>query len=251
MVIEMLDELLRNKNTYIFDLDGTLIDSMWVWNRADAFLLRDLAHVNIDELIVGKERDEFLAQVKSNNPYIEYVIYLKEKYNFIQDIEEIEAYRSYIAKELMKTITLKPYVKEVLSLLKEMKMTICLATTGSYSHVQNIIEKNENTNFLGNNIFATIVTQNDVINLKPSPDLHLLLQDRLGFKTEEAVIIEDSVVGIGAAISAGIDYITVKEEYNLEQERIKELSKYYINSLQILYKSLQKYNGNSPKIRHL
>lgn len=247
----MLDGLLHDKNTYIFDLDGTLIDSMWIWNRADTILLKDLAHVDVNELIVGKERDEFLAQVKSNNPYLEYVIYLKKRYNLIQDIEEIEEYRSYIAKKLMKTITLKPYVKEVLSLLKELNMTVCLATTGSRRHVQDILEMYDNTKYLGNNIFDSIATQNDVINLKPSPDLHLLLQERLGFKLEDAVIIEDSVVGIGAAKRAGIDCITVKEEYNLEQEKIKELSKYYIDSLENLYEYLQKKAENTPKIRHL
>lgn len=251
MVITMLDELLQNKNTFIFDLDGTLIDSLWVWNRTDTMLLNDLAHVSISELDIGKIRDEFLAQVKSSNPYVDYVIYLKDKYNFTQEIEKISEYRSYVASELMQTITLKPYVKEVLTYLKKLNMTICLATTGSYHHVQNIFYNNENTNFLGNNIFDSVATQNDVINLKPSPDLHLLLQERLGFKKKDAVIIEDSTVGIGAAKSAGIDYITVKEEHNLEQEKIIKMSKYYIESLEILYNYLRDIHENKPKIRHL
>lgn len=247
----MLDDLLQNKNTFIFDLDGTLIDSLCIWNRTDTILLHDLVNISISELDIGKERDEFLAQAKSNNPYVEYVIYLKNKYNFTQEIEEMLNYRSYVSKELMKTVTLKPYVEEVLSLLKKLNMTICLATTATYHHVQNIFYKNENTRFLGNNIFDSIVTQNDVINLKPSPDLHLLLQERLGFEKSEAVIIEDSVVGIGAAMRAEIDYIAVKEEHNLEQEKIREMSKYYIESLEILYNYLRDINENKPKIRHL
>lgn len=247
----MLDELLQTKKVFIFDLDGTLIDSLRIWNIADITLIKDLTGINVDELVIGKERDEFLAQTKSVNPYFDYIIYLKDKYNIGQNIDEIVAYRSYIAQELMKTITLKPYVKEVLILLKKLGMSICLATTGPYRQVKNIFEVYENTKFLGNNYFDSIVTHEDVVNLKPSPDAHLLLQDRLGFKKEEAVIIEDSIVGIGAAINAGIDFITVREDNNLEQESIKKLSKYYIDSLQILYDNLVNLAQRDQKIRHL
>ncbi len=247
----MLDELLQKKKTFIFDLDGTLIDSVWMWNQTDVELLKDLANITVTSKEIGKERDEFLSQVKSPNPYLEYVIYLKNVYSLVQDIMEIQEYRNYIAKELMKTIKLKPYAKELLGILKGEGKCLCLATTGSCRHVEDVLYVYPNTRFLGNNIFDSIVTQNDVINLKPSPDAHLLLQERMGFKKSEAVVIEDSTVGIGAAVSAGIDCITVKEINNLEQDRIKEMSEYYIDSLQVLYDIFDNYRENSPKIRKL
>lgn len=247
----MLDDLLHDKLVFIFDLDGTLIDSMWIWNRTDAILLSELANVDVDEQVIGKYRDDFLAQIKSTTPYLEYVIYLKSRYNLPQSVEEIREYRNYIALELMKTINLKPYAKELLEFLKSINRKVCLVTTSTKRHVEDILYVYQNTRVLGDNIFDAIISQNDVVNLKPSPDAHLLLQERLGFKKSDAVIIEDSTIGIGAAQAAEIDCITVKEEHNLEQDKIKTMSTYYVDSLKSIYDTMQEIYENKPKKRVL
>ena len=95
------------------------------------------------------------------------------------------------------------------------------------------------------------MTQNDVVNLKPAPDIHLKIKEALGFLDEEAVVIEDSLVGLNAASNANLDCIVVKETYHPNQEAIKNSAQVYINSLQEMYDCMLKIANNRPKLRNL
>jgi beta-phosphoglucomutase-like phosphatase (HAD superfamily) len=56
-------------------------------------------------------------------------------------------------------------------------------------------------------LFDLVVTNNDVSNGKPAPDVYLLAMERLGVSPEHCVAYEDSGSGIQSAMSAGIPYV--------------------------------------------
>jgi HAD superfamily hydrolase (TIGR01509 family) len=108
-----------------------------------------------------------------------------------------------------------PARKGVLRLLKELEeegVRLALATTGTRSWVLPLVEK---LTEMGNLTAAleTIVTGDDVSNLKPDPEAFVLALERLGLEPSQALIVEDSKNGVKAAKAAACCCVAVKGEY--------------------------------------
>ena len=58
-------------------------------------------------------------------------------------------------------------------------------------------------------LFQVIVTREDVVQSKPSPEIFLLAASKLGVEAGECLVYEDSITGIEAAKAAHMDYILV------------------------------------------
>ena len=61
---------------FIFDLDGTLIDSVGIWNKIDQKLISDLGHIDVPLGIINLRRDFIIGFSTSGTPYEDYVFYL-------------------------------------------------------------------------------------------------------------------------------------------------------------------------------
>lgn len=74
--------MLKDKKVIIFDMDGTLIDSVGIWNQVDEALIQRIREDGKSEIKnVQRKRDEVLRKNdQANNPYIEYCTYLKKTY---------------------------------------------------------------------------------------------------------------------------------------------------------------------------
>ena len=70
--------MFRGKKVIIFDMDGTLIDSVGVWNKVDMELIKELGCLEeLNEIEIQQQRDNKLREFsKSENPYIEYCQFL-------------------------------------------------------------------------------------------------------------------------------------------------------------------------------
>ena len=239
----MLDNVLNGKKVFIFDLDGTLIDSVGIWNKVDQKLLSDLGNIEVPENVINLNRDRVVGSSKSGTPYEDYVLYLKEKYHLDKTKEELHDYRCTIMMELLiNGVTRTPYAKEVIELLKELGMTLVLATTTTRHNLETYCEENEDTKELDiMNKFDLILTMEDVTYFKPNPEIFNKAIEQLSLKRDNVVIIEDSIVGIKAAVEAGIDCIAVKEEHSNEStEELKKSASCYIESLKEIYDMINK-----------
>ncbi len=71
--------MLEGKKVIIFDMDGTLIDSIGIWNEIDEELIKTIGNGSIDNIDIGKQRDEKLKEYsKCEDAYLEYCGFLKE-----------------------------------------------------------------------------------------------------------------------------------------------------------------------------
>lgn len=61
-------------------------------------------------------------------------------------------------------------------------------------------------------IFNHIITQDDVVNCKPHPEIFLYAAERMGIRPERCLVFEDSQLGIEAAKNAGMAFVVVKAE---------------------------------------
>ena len=86
------------KTLYVTDLDGTLIDSIGIWNDIDEKLIKTIGDGTIDNVDIGLQRDSKLKEFsKFDDAYLEYCGFLKEKYNSNLSKEEIKKLRYEIA----------------------------------------------------------------------------------------------------------------------------------------------------------
>ena len=120
---------LRKKKYIIFDMDGTLIDSLGVWNRTDQKLIEDYGNqiVKLDKIQI--ERDAFLHNNQNSDIYLAYCQYLIKKYNLnIQSAEELLRTRWRMSGEILeKEMDFKDDVVQLVLILKKLGFTLVLS----------------------------------------------------------------------------------------------------------------------------
>lgn len=227
--------MLTDKKFIFFDMDGTLIDSVGVWNQIDQKLIENQTNKLVDEIIIQNDRDTQLQKFSSEiNPYLCYCQYLKEKYQFQLSPEEIIKLRYEIAQDfLQNVIDYKPQADLIIKKLKEKNFTLAITTTTKRTNME--IYRTLNKNIISkaplDKYFDLIYTREDVAKIKPNPEVYLKAMQAFNAKPEECIVFEDSLVGIKAAKNAGLQTVAIYDKYsNSDIEEIKQQADFFINN---------------------
>ena len=214
-----MNKMLKDVKAVIFDLDGTLVDSMWMWR-------------DIDIEYLGKYGIEFPEDLQSGiegMSFSETAEYFKNRFQLSQSLEDIkEEWNQMAWDKYLNAVPFKQGAVELLEVLKERGIKAGIATSNSRELVTLVIQKHNAEDY-----FQSIRTSCEVEKGKPSPDIYHLVADDLGVTSEECLVFEDVIQGIMAGKNAGMKVCAVYDTYSAEDtDKKKELADYYIESFQ-------------------
>ena len=182
---------------YLFDLDGTLIDSMPVHLRAWSIAMRHAG------LRVPFDADYFYSL--GGVPTLDSAVIYGEHYGLAIDPHRVVHEKELLYLELLGEVRL---IEPVASFARHIAAThpVAVVTGGG----PEIAYPALNATGL-RDLFPVVVTPEDVPpgRGKPSPDMFLLAAARLGVPPAQCLVFEDAVPGIEAAKAAGMRVVTV------------------------------------------
>lgn len=186
---------------YIFDLDGTLVDSMSTHYRAWRYALQNNGAPH--EAFLW---DEFIAHGGMAAPDI--VSDLNRIYKLQMNPQLVAAQKRARYDYLLETEKL-PIIEETIGLVRKLKAKNIPYAIGTGSVIDGARATLRSAGI--EELFSIIVTPDDVPpgRGKPEPDIFLLAAERMGVPANECVVFEDAQPGIRAAEAAGMAWVQV------------------------------------------
>lgn len=204
----------------IFDLDGTLLDSMYVWHR-------------VDELFFEKKGlpfDPDYGKALAGKSYRESAEYTVSRYGLSESWEEIiEEWTRLSQEEYARHVQLKPGALRYLRALKRAGIKLAVATA------------------LPPNLYTPVLTRHGIIDMfdalcstndtggrgKAGGEVYLLAADKLGVAPEECAVFEDVLEGVMGAKRVGMKAYCVKDSANAHAfEEIAEIAEGMLDSFE-------------------
>ena len=212
---QKIPELLKGKEAVIFDLDGTLVDSMWMWKQIDSEYLGRF----------GYECPPQLQKEIEGMSFSETAVYFKEKFQIPDSLEEIK--QCWVDMSIEKyrcQVPMKKGVRRFLSYLKENGFRAGIATSNGRAMVDAVLHSLDMEAF-----FQVITTACEVAAGKPAPDIYQKVAKTLQVPPERCLVFEDVPAGIMAGKAAGMTVCAIEDEFSapMREEKLA-LADYYI-----------------------
>lgn len=162
----------------LFDLDGTLVDSMWMWGAIDVEYLG--RH--------GLEVPAGLQQAIEGMSFSETAIYFKERFCLPDSLDVIKAdWISMSREKYAHEVPLKPGAREFLEYLKAHGIKAGIATSNGRELLDAVVEGQKMTPY-----FQCLMTSCEAGAGKPAPDIYLKVAAELGVAPEDCLVFEDT-----------------------------------------------------------
>lgn len=209
MILEEIDAI-------IFDLDGTLVDSMWIWSAVDEEYIKKY------DLIVP----EGFYENMEGKSYTEVAQFYLDSFPMITStLEELkQEWQDMTYEKYTKELSLKPGAYEMINYLNKQGIKFGISSSNSIELVSATLDS------LGiRHYFEAVHTSCEVRCGKPCPDVYLLTARDLNVSPDRCLVFEDVPMGILAGKNAGMRVCAIDDDFSKNQEAKKrELADFYI-----------------------
>lgn len=198
----------------IFDLDGTLVNSSYVWS-------------DIDKKFLGKRSipvpEDYYKQISAMN-FSQAAVFTKELFSLPDTVEDIcKEWFDMAEYEYANNVTLIKGADTLLAELKSKGVKIALATASSKKLYEPVLKHNNIYDY-----FDFFASTEDVERGKGFPDVYEYAAENLGLKPEECAVVEDILEGIKGAKMGGFKaYAMLNPHYKNDWKEIKESCDFY------------------------
>lgn len=208
--------MLKNVKAVLFDLDGTLVDSMWMWTDIDVEYLGKY----------GYELPPELQKEIEGMSFSETAVYFKKRFCLPQSLDEIKAEWIEMAKyKYAHEVPMKPGALSFLRYLKEQGIRAGIATSNSRELLDAVMGSLGLDQYIDCNMTSCEAGAG-----KPAPDIYLKVAKRLGVSPEECLVFEDTPAGIQAGHNAGIRVCAMEDSHVADQKsEVCRMADYYIH----------------------
>ena len=198
----------------IFDFDGTLVDSMYIWDTIGEDYLRSL----------GKEPHEDLKETFMTLTLEEAAEYYRTHYGVTLSVKEIVAGVNTMVEGIYRTrVALKQGVADFLAQLKDNGTRMCIATVTDRYLVEETLDRLGILQY-----FSEIFTCAEVGYGKDKPIIYRKALEHLGTTKNETYVFEDSLFALKTAKADGFTTVGVYDRHENRQDNLKNLADYYI-----------------------
>lgn len=194
------------KRYAIFDFDGTLVDSMPLWNDLGKRFLQTK----------GIEAPENLQSIIQTMTLQQSARYMIEQFHLQSTINQaINDIKQLIERQYIEEVPLKPCVAAFLHYLHEHKVKMCIVTASEHSHVKSALQRLQIDAY-----FDFILTCTEVGLDKNQPNIYWMAAERWSAHPDEVMVFEDALNALQSAKQGGFYTIGV---YDRSVEKEKEM----------------------------
>lgn len=201
----------------IFDMDGTLVDSMGIWKEIDLEYLGRF----------GYELPNDLQKCIEGMCFHDTAVYIQKRFNIPQTVEEMkDTWNEMALYKYRNEVMLKPGAEIFLRFMKAKGIRLAIATSNSRLLTDAVLKARNIENY-----FDFVLTGCDSMKSKPDPEVYLTAAAKLGTDPSKCVVFEDIIPGIMAGKNAGMRVVAIDDAYSeySKDEKIK-LADYYLMS---------------------
>ena len=184
----------------IFDMDGTLIDSMEYWETVG------IEYLKRNNITFNTERDNYILQVGIK----QFSDFCNKEYGLNKPYEEVlQKIHDIMAEKYETVVMLKPGAKEMLEKFKQNGVKMCIATATEKKEAVSVLNRLGILDYFDEVFTTTTVGAN-----KNSPLIYETALNFLGTKKEETYVFEDAWYAVYTAVNAGFNVIGVEEKFS-------------------------------------
>ena len=199
----------------IFDVDGTLLDSMPIWENADRDYL----------LNKGITPQEGIGEITKTMSIVEVAEYFRSHYGFTETVQEIVADMNRFIENFYYNIVMpKDGVDEFLQMLQSQNVKMCVATATDKYLVEAALKR---TGLL--KYFSEIFTCTGVGKGKNDPLIYLKALEHIGTEKDSTYVFEDAIHAVRTAKSAGFKVVGIYDK-SQNESLIKNEGDLYVRS---------------------
>ena len=214
---------IKNIQGVIFDLDGTILDSMHIWSDIGLLFLKNKG-IEPPEGI----EDEFvkMSMVQAAEYYIKNIDPTATVMDIVNEVNSLV--QGFYFNEVIK----KSGVEDFLNFLKNKNVKMCIATATDKHLVKKALERNGILEY-----FSEIFTCSSVGAGKDTPVIYDVALEHLGTPKENTFVFEDALYAIETANKAGYNIVGINDiSEKANPDDVKKLCDYYINNYSEIYK---------------